>query len=141
MREARAALAAGQRQPHPQRKAPQAPMRSRHLQIIINSLQLQPQLIREDTASATHHHSRAATTAALILEWHLKWLPDPMDAAASPRVPIMELHREVVAGFPVELNPVAVNIGKEYKEVQRVLKERGGMRQSSEHFRCQSFQL
>ena len=52
-----------------------------------------------------------------------------------------KLLKAVVVEFQEELSPVAVNIGNEYKEVRRDHRGRGGMSQSSEHFRCQSFQL
>ena len=44
-----------------------------------------------------------------------------------------KLLKEVVVEFQEELSPVAVNTGNEYKEVQRDLRGRGGMSQSSEH--------
>ena len=44
-----------------------------------------------------------------------------------------QLLKEVVVEFQEVLSPVAVNIGNEYKEVQRDLKGREGMSQSSEH--------
>jgi len=44
-----------------------------------------------------------------------------------------KLLKAVVVEFQEVLSPVAVNIGKEYKEVQRDHKGKGGMNQSSEH--------
>ena len=44
-----------------------------------------------------------------------------------------KLLKAVVVEFQEVFSPVAVNTGKEYKEVQRDHKGRGGMSQSSEH--------
>ena len=44
-----------------------------------------------------------------------------------------KLLKAVVVEFQEVLSPVAVNTGKEYKEVQRDHRGRGGMSQSSEH--------
>ena len=54
----------------------------------------------------------------------------------SPPAPMASetlLLKAVVVEFQVVLSPVGVNTGKEYKEVQRDHKGRGGMSQSSEH--------
>merc|ERR1712203_935414 len=65
-----------------------------------------------------------------------RWHPDPTDAAVSPRDHMASetlLLKAVVEGSQEVLSPVAVNIGKEYKEGQRDHKEKGGMNQLSEH--------